>query len=136
MAELRLSVGGRQYGGWKAIQVIRSIETLAGSFDLDVSDRWGGQDVPWPIVEEDECRVEIDGVTVIDGYVDRRRLAISADQRSLGYSGRDRAAALVDCSALLDKWTFRNASVLEVARKVAEPFGIQVSLQAGLVLPK
>lgn len=136
MADLRLVVGGRQYGGWKAINVVRSMESLAGSFDLDVSDRWGGQDVPWPIREEDPCRVAIDGETVIDGYVDKRRISVTGKQRNLGFAGRDRAAALVDSSAVLDRWTFRNASVLDVARAVAAPFGVPVSLQAGLVLPK
>jgi prophage tail gpP-like protein len=136
MSNLALVVNGRRYAGWKSVRVTRSIESLAGAFDLEVSDRWGGQDVPWPIREEDACRVEIDGAVVIDGYIDRRSLSFSATQRSLLYAGRDRAAALVDSSAILDKWTFRNASVLEVARKVAEPFGVAVSLQAGLVLPK
>jgi prophage tail gpP-like protein len=136
MSDLVLLVGGRRYAGWKSVRVTRSIESLAGSFDLEVSDRWGGQDEPWPIREEDACRVEIDGTVVIDGYVDRRSLSISATSRSLSYAGRDRAAALVDSSAILDKWTFRNATVLDVARKVAEPFGVRVSLQAGVVLPK
>jgi prophage tail gpP-like protein len=136
MAELILLVGGRRYGGWKSVRVVRSIESLAGSFDLQVSDRWGGQDGPWPIAEEDACRVEIDGTPVIDGFVDRRSIALSSTSRSLSYSGRDRAAALVDSSALLEHWTFRNATILDVARKVAEPFSIKVSLQAGVVLPK
>jgi prophage tail gpP-like protein len=132
MSDLALVVNGRRYGGWKGVRVTRSIESLAGSFDLDVSDRWGGQDKPWPIAEEDECRVEIDGVVVIDGYVDRRSPSISASSRSLSFSGRDRAAALVDNSVLLDKWTFRDVTILEVARKLAEPFGIAVSVQPGL----
>lgn len=137
MPDLRLVVNGRGYGGWKTVQVVRSIETMSGSFSLGVNDRWDGQtDDPWPIAEEDACRVEIDGVPVIDGYVDRRSISLSATDRSLSYAGRDRCAALVDCSAELDKWTFRNVSALDVARKVAEPFGIAVSAQAGLALPK
>lgn len=136
MSELLLLVGGRRYSGWKSVRVTRSIESLAGSFELEVSDRWGEQDEPWPIVEEDACRVEIDGAVVIDGYIDRRSLQLSGTSRSLSYAGRDRAAALVDSSAILDKWTFRNATVLDVARKVAEPFGVRVSLQAGVTLPK
>ncbi len=132
MAELRLLVNGRSYGGWKGVRVKRSIESLAGSFDLEASDRWGGQDQPWPIAEEDACRVELDGVVVLDGFVDRRSLTLGEAAR---LSGRDRAAALVDNSAILEHWTFRNAGVLELARKVAEPFGVAVSLQPGLALP-
>lgn len=136
MSDLRLIVNGRRFGGWRSVRVTRSIESAAGSFELDVTDRWADQDVAWPIAEEDTCRVEIDGVVVIDGFVDRRSISLGAEARTLAYSGRDRSAVLVDCSADLDKWTFRNASVLDVARKVAEPFGVRVSLQVGLVLAR
>jgi len=132
VSDLNLIVGGRRYGGWKSIRVTRSIESLAGSFALEVSDRWGGQEISWPIAEEDACRVELDGESVIDGYVDRRSLSISATARSLSYSGRDRAAVLVDCSAVLPKWSIKNANFLDLARKIAEPFGLQVNVQAGL----
>jgi prophage tail gpP-like protein len=140
MSDLRLIVNGRQYGGWKGVRVTRSIECVAGSFELDVSDRWGDQDEPWPIAEEDACRIEIDGEIVIDGFVDKRSLSILGSARSLSYSGRDRSAAMVDSSALVSatsgttKWSFRNASFMDLARKVAEPFGVKVSLQAGVEL--
>lgn len=138
MPDVELVVGALRYGGWKSVRVTRSIESIAGSFALDVSDRWGDGDL-WPIAEEDPCRVMIDGETLIDGYVDKRSLSASADSRTLSYSGRDRAGALVDCSAIVDagtvskaKWTFYNVNVTELATKIAEPFGIPVSVQAGL----
>jgi prophage tail gpP-like protein len=133
---LALVVGGFRYEGFKSIRVARSIESIAGSFALEVSDRWDGKEAPWPIAEEDECRVEIDGIVAIDGYVDKRSLSASATSRTLSYSGRDRAGALVDCSAILEHWTFRNMTLAEFARKIAEPFGVSVAVQAGLVLPK
>lgn len=136
MSKLELIVNGLRYEGWKSVRVTRSIESLAGSFSLDVSDRWGGQDVPWPIAEEDACRIAIDDVVVLDGYVDKRNLSTSATQRSLSYSGRDLAAALVDCDAVLDKWTFRNTSVVALARKLTAPFLIRVDVQPGLSLGK
>lgn len=129
-----LLVGGKSYEGWKAIRITRSMEALAGSFDLSVSDRFAGQE-PWPIFEEDECKVAIDRETVIAGHIDRRAVAVSSYARGLSYSGRDAASALVDCSALLSKWTFRNATILDIAKKVAEPFGVAVGVQPGLTLP-
>lgn len=139
MSDLVLIVNGRSYAGWKSVRVTRSIESLAGSFAVDVSDRWGGQGEPWPIAEEDACRVLIDGTVVIDGYVDKRSLSATDTTRTLGYSGRDRAAALVDCSAIVEagsvsksKWTFHNVDVFELAKAIAKPFGVPVSVQAGL----
>lgn len=134
MADLELIVQGRRYGGWKSIQVVRSIESISGKFSLEASDRWADQDIPWPIREEDPCRVEIDGEVVIDGYVEKRRQGLAS--LGLSYTGTDRSAALVQCSAILNHWSFSGATVLEVAKKVCAPFDIHVSLQAGLKLPK
>lgn len=136
MANLALLVNDLRYEGWKSVRVTRSIESISGGFELEVTDRWTGQDERWPIREEDACRVEVYGEVVIDGYVDRRSLAISGDSRTTTVSGRDAAAALVDSSVVLDRWAFRSATVLDIARKLAEPFGLSVSLQAGLVLPR
>lgn len=136
MTDVRLIVNGRRYGGWKSIRVTQSITSIAGSFALDVSERWSGQEEGWPISEEDACRVELDGETVIDGYIDRRRPTLGDAVRTLSLEGRDRTAALVDCSAMLGRWSFRNVTVAEMAKKVAEPHGIGVSLQSGLALPK
>jgi prophage tail gpP-like protein len=131
-----LEAGGFRYAGWKSIRVTQSIESLTGSFDLEVSDRWDGEEAPWPILEEDECRVLLDGEVVIDGHVDKRDLSASKDSRTLSYSGRDRAALLVDNSVLLKQWTYKNVNVAEFAAAIAKPFGISVSVQAGLALPK
>jgi prophage tail gpP-like protein len=135
MGEVQLLVDGRRYGGWTSVRITQSVETIAGSFSLDVTDRWTEAGLPWPIREEDPCQVLLDGEVVIDGYVDRRHPSFDAQQRAVAITGRDRAAILVDSSAVLDRWSFRNASVLDVARKVCEPFGIGVTLQAGLTLP-
>jgi prophage tail gpP-like protein len=134
--DVTLLVGGRRYGGWKSVRITRSIESLAGSFALDVSDRWGDQHEPWPIAEGDACRVEIGGDVVIDGYVDDRELSAAADARALSYTGRDRAADLVDCSAVLSSYTFRNLTIADFAAKLAEPFNVRVRVQAGLSLAK
>lgn len=148
-ADVLLVVNGFGYSGWKSLRIRRSIETLAGSFDLDVSDRWADQDEPWPIAEEDPCRVEIVGEggrgseVVIDGFISKRRLSMSSTTLSLSYSGKDRAAALVENSLIVEgasqagnKWTYRNVDIAEFARAIASQFDIAVSVQPGLVLKK
>jgi prophage tail gpP-like protein len=136
VADVTLLVGGREYGGWKSARVTRGIESVAGSFELEVSDRWAGQPEPWPITEEEECSLLLEGEVVITGYVDRRRLAYGSEERSLAVRGRDRTGDLVDCSVDLGKWEFGGVPLLILAKRLCEPFGVSVSLQAGLVLPK
>ncbi len=133
--EFELVVNGQRYSGWKSLRVARSVESIAGTFALEVTDKWSDAK-PWPIREEDECRVELDGNVVIDGYIDKRDPQASASERQLSYSGRDRAAALVDCSLVLSNWTYRNQTLFEFASTIAKPWGVKVSLQPGLSLQK
>ncbi len=136
MAEIALLVNGYAYAGWKTARVTRSMESACGSFDLSVSDRWAGQDESWPIGEEDECTVTVNGATVLTGYVDRRSHSYSADSHDISVAGRDRAGDLVDCSVIGPPWEYRNTPVLTVAQRVAQPFGVSVSQQSGLTLPR
>lgn len=135
MSRLELAVNGRLYGGWKEIAVVRSIETLAGSFSLSLTERWSGQEEPWPIREEDACKVLIDGETIIDGFVDVRAPSYDATTETLSVAGRDAAAALVDNSVDIGRWSFKRATVLDIARAVAAQHDITVELQEGLTLP-
>jgi prophage tail gpP-like protein len=141
--DVALVVKGRRYAGWKSIRITLSIETVAGSFALEVSDRWDGTLDPWPIVEQDPCRVEIGGVVVIDGYIKTRDISADATTRTLSYSGKDRAAEIVECSLLVkgagenkNKWTYRNIDIAQFATEIAKSHGIKVRVQAGLALKK
>lgn len=135
MPDVTLQVGGKDYAGWKSVRVTRGIESVSGSFELSVSDRWTETAAAWPIVEGDECALKVGGETVLVGYVDRRTVAFDASSHSLSVSGRDRTGELVDCSAVLKTWEFYNTPVLTLARRLAEPFDVAVALQAGIVLP-
>lgn len=162
MDDVALVVNGKRYGGWKSVRITRSIESLAGSFALDVSDRWDGQTDPWPIQNEDACRIEIDGEVMIDGYVDVTDINATKDSRTLAYTGKDRCAAIVENSATVQgasviakvgastsatddptkhkaeavKWSYTNIDVANFTRAIARPHGIAVSVQPGLTFRK
>ncbi len=141
MPDITLRVGGQDWAGWKTASVTRGIEAACGSFDLAVSERWADGVEPRPIFEEDECSILIGRKTVLTGYVDRRSPSYTATDHTLALSGRDKPGDLVDCSANpnLEKWEFKGLTVLAFAKKICEPFGISVTLQAGLTdakLPK
>lgn len=135
MAEIGLRVNGREYRGWETARVSRSIEALSGTFELGVSERWADQGKPWPINEGDQCSVVVAGKTLITGWVDTRSPSFSADDHTISVSGRDATGDLVDCSALLSSWEFSDTHVLALAEKLCSPFGVRVSLQAGISLP-
>ena len=132
--DVRLKVGGHEYGGWKSVRVTRGIEAVSGSFDLSISERWPGQSIDWPIHIEDECTLLVAGEPMIVGYVDDKAISYDASSHSITVSGKDWTAALVECSADLDDWEFKNASILTLTQKLCRPFGIDVSLQDGLTV--
>lgn len=127
MPDVTLKVNGREYTGWKTARVTRGIESAAGSFSLSVS-------APWDIARGDACALEVGGEVVITGAVDRKRISFAAGEHTIEVGGRDRTGQLVDCSAVLEKWDFFRVPVLTFATKIAQPFGVPVALQAGLVL--
>lgn len=132
MPEIVLTVNGKAFAGWTSARVTRGIESLCGGFELTVSERWEAGAAPWPIYEGDECSLRLGSETVLTGYVDKRSLSYGPGEHSLGVSGRDRAGAFVDCSVLGPPWEWLNASILAVARRLAEPHGVAVSFAPGL----
>lgn len=134
MADVTLKVGGQKYSGWTSVSVTRSIESISGSFSLNVSERWANQDQPWPINEGDECSVLIGDEVVITGFVDSRKPSYGPGAHSLSIDGRDKTADLVDCSALVSQYEYKNFDVFKLAQKLCKPFNITVS-QLGVTVP-
>lgn len=132
--KVELFVNGAIYDGWQTAHVVRSIETVSGSFDLTHSDRWSGRDDPWPIREGDRCTLTVGGEVLITGYVDRRGLSYDAGSRSLRVAGRDKTGDLVDCSAKLGRLEFAKQRVDKIVAEICAPYGVAVSMQSGLGL--
>lgn len=126
MEDVTLTVNGSAYGGWKTIGITLSMERLAGAFSLGVSERWPGQSVPRGIQYGDECRLKIGPDVVITGYVDQLSVEYDRESHSVTVSGRDRAGDMVDSSALHAPGSWRQQTILTIARALAAPFGIPV----------
>lgn len=129
MSEVSISVAGQQFTGWHSAQVTRTMIAASGGFRLDVA----GLESHLTIRTEDECVIKLDKQQVIKGYVDRLEGSLDARSHSFSVSGRDAVSLLIDCSVDLGKWEFHNLSLLAFVKKVVEPFGIPVTLQAGIV---
>lgn len=135
MRNVILSVNGSEYSGWNTIQITNSIESFVGSFSMSVSERWNGNSKPWPILEGDECTVKLGNDVLITGYVDSRAMSLSDSDHTFEVAGRDKAADLIDCSAVLSAWEFSNVGILEICNKVASPFGVKVAFGPGISAP-
>ena len=122
--DVRLEVAAALYGGWTKIKITRGLEQLAGTFDLEVTERWPGQTAERPILEGDACRVLVDGTPVITGYVDEVKVSYDATAHTVSISGRDKTCDLVDCCP--PSTQMRSANFVNLAKKLCAPFGIEV----------
>jgi prophage tail gpP-like protein len=72
-------------------------------------------------------QVRIGADVVITGYVDRVVPQLTAGRHAVGVLGRGKCQDLVDCAAEWPGGQIVGSSVLEIARKLAAPYGIGVS---------
>ena len=113
--EVALQIGGSAYLGWTTLTVDSGIDAMTGSFDLEFasSERTGAQD--WPIEEGATCQVTLGEFVLVTGHIDVVARFISAEQRGIRVQGRDRAADLVDCSAIHPTGSWQNRSLPAIA---------------------
>jgi prophage tail gpP-like protein len=127
-----LKIDGMIYGGWRRVSVTRSIEQLAGRFDLEITERWPGQPEATPIRPGQRCVLTLDGRPVITGWVDGVTFDYDAASHRIRVIGRDLTGDLVDCSAIHKSGQWRNATIQGVARDLLAPYGIRTILQDGV----
>ncbi|HEY1505764.1 MAG TPA: hypothetical protein VGF92_15775 [Stellaceae bacterium] len=130
MPEVLLNIAGRAYGGWKAISVNRTIEALAGSYELKLAERYPGQQAKAQIAPGQAASLSIDGKTVITGFTDDVEPAYDEKTHDLTIRGRDATGDLIDSDAIppagqLGQWL--DTPLLTLAKTLCDPFGIPVS---------
>lgn len=126
MPDVKLSVNGVDYAGWKSINISRGIEQIAGTFELGVSELWPGQKIVRNIAPGDECTVSVDGAVVITGFVDDIDPRHRKDAHEVTVAGRDATGDLVDCSAIHKSGKWAMAKMETIATDLCLPFGIAV----------
>lgn len=122
--KLTMHVAGRIYSGWKKIRVRHSIEQIAGTFQIELTERWPEQPKVWAIPAGEYCEIKIGEHTVIAGFVDTVSVDYDAKQHGITVSGRDRTGDLVDCSA--PSQAFSGLTFKQIADRLCKPYGITV----------
>lgn len=93
VTDIQIEVNGVRYTGWESVSVTKTIETLCGSFEFDGSFTKGKD---FPIKVNDECKIYVNDIAVINGFVEKAKVSIDASTHKLSISGRDRTCDLVD----------------------------------------
>lgn len=126
MAEVSLHIAGKYYLGWTECRISRALDSLVGAFSLQLTSRETTGLPRWPLRAGSACTIHIDGALVISGWIDRLSSSIDKDSATLTISGRDKAADLVDCSAIHKPGSWVNVPLLTIVTALLKPFGIDV----------
>ena len=137
---ISLSAGGLVYAGWTKVSVTRSLEAMAGSFDLELTYKFQGSSDKYrafmePIKQGEPCVVKIGNDPVITGYVDDWVPSYDDKQVIISVSGRDKTSDLIDCSIIYPSGQFVNQTLTQIANTVCKPFGIGVIVKADVGAP-
>jgi len=133
MDDFSLHVNGWKYSGWTALQVTRSMEQLAHSFSVALTDRWGEGDYSEiPVEAGDACAISYKSDWVTNGYVDDDSLGYDARSHTVEFDGRSATGDLVDCAAVYQGGQWRNKGLLQIATDLCDPFEIEASSNVDL----
>ena len=124
--DIILKVNGKSYGGWTSAIVEKSMFHMAGAFGFSATDIFPGQAVKWDIKLGMECTVEINGQTIITGYIEDIPIDYDATSHNIQFGGRDKTGDLIDCSFDGDNTEWNKLSVLKVCEQLCNPFKINV----------
>jgi prophage tail gpP-like protein len=129
---LVLRIGGVNWGGWKSVEIARQMDAISSEFKLGLADRWQHGAEALPLAVGMPCEVLIGGEAVIDGYLDKAEFSTDLASHVVNVSGRDKSADLVDCAAIHSPGSWRDLDALELARELAEPFGVEARKDTGV----
>lgn len=135
--DIGLLVNGRIYSGWVGVSVRRSLDCLADSFDLTLTDTQAGE--ARTIKLGSPCQVRIGGEKLITGFVDRIRPRYDATSRGLTVSGRSKTADLVDCSmpaGMVGGAQKNNRTLVDLAKSVCDLLKIGVVSKVSGLTPR
>ncbi|EKN4696981.1 phage baseplate assembly protein [Yersinia ruckeri] len=125
--ELTLKIGGKLISGWDQVRVTRSIERLPSDFDLSLMDLYPGSDNQQWVNPGDPCVVMLGQDVVVTGYIDRWAPMISKTRHEVRATGRSKCQDLVDCSAEWPNNVISQSTALQIAQKLAAPYGVSVA---------
>lgn len=125
---ITLKINGVAFEGWKSARVTAAVDKAARDFDLTLSERFPIFTAGPNIKAGDACTIEVDGVVVVTGYVDDVEPSYDDSNHEYNVRGRSKTADLIDSSATNSPGQWQGLNLLDIAKAIAKPFGIKVSM--------
>lgn len=122
--DLTLTVDGKSFTGWTGVAVTLSIEQMPNAFVIEATERSPIVTDALGIKEGSRCTVSLGKDKVITGYVDTVAPYFQPGAHGVRLIGRGKCQDLVDCAAQWKGCQVSGSNALEIATKLAAPFGI------------
>lgn len=133
--ELEILGNGISYKGWTSISIDQSLRSIAGSFEVSMTDSWDETKKSWFLGPGTSVKVQFGDQPMITGFVDKLETSVSGQNRTITISGRDKTSDLVDCSIVSNYSTWINYDLFKIAQIWCKPFKISVINNANVGIP-
>ena len=124
--DVTLLVNSRTFRVWQHLELTRGIEQAAATWGVQATARWPDESNPIRIRPLSDVNLYLGEDLVVTGFVDTISPSYSARDHAIQVTGRSRPGQLVDCSHVDAGPQFRNQTLLQIARALAAPYGIDV----------
>lgn len=122
---LSVSVNGRDLQTAKSIRVAKQLDRSNGTFNIVYSlDETGTT----AIEVNDRIQIKADGTTVLDGFAEKFNMKVSANQRMVTVTGRDKTCDLVDSSIRGQKEWSGPISLQAIAEQIITDLGADIQV--------
>lgn len=129
MLDITVVTAAGRWNGWQSIEVARSMEYGASTFDLGLSSN-AASNAQRALRAGEPVAIFLANELLLTGYIDSLTPEYDANSIALRLSGRSKVADLIDCATTGKQ--FKNQTFLNVAKNLVAPFGLRVEVAEGV----
>ena len=128
--EIVISIDGREFSGWDALAVNRSVDALCGDFQFGLHEDKDTYGLGPGMV----CKIYVDSELLSTGYVEKRTRSVDGAGASLVFSGREKTCDLIDCTAVYKSGVWKGkVNAITILNNLCEQYGIKAESHLSLV---
>jgi prophage tail gpP-like protein len=120
--DVKLEVQREAHGGFQHGLVKLSMEQIASTFQLGYTDVWSSSRERVPIRRGNRCKLTVDGLTLVDGWVQEASREYDEKKRTLSASGLSTTGDLVKCSAVNKPGNWTNQHLGQIITHLCQPY--------------
>ena len=124
----RIVIAGQEYAEWTGGEVTLSMLQAAGTFNLNLFERFppGNNNRRLDFYRGNPVEIYLGDDLLITGWIDARPVGYDSQNHSVSVSGRDKVGDLADCSYVGTKKQWLNTKLETICSDLCQPFGIEV----------